>query len=388
MLQAETQKTTKSAHVLGQSWAAKETAKTVGRLAAAMVGAALVSMLIIGSFAGALHRPTPHGLPVAVVAPPPVPDRVAGALAKRMPGAFHVSGYQSEGAAREAVLSRKVDGALVVGNTGDRLLVAGAEGPVTVAAVTAAGQAVAASAGQHLVVDDLRPLPAGNPGGSSQVYLLIALSLPSIAFGAALARTVGAKLRAPARLASLVAFALLVAFVSVSMVDGVIGALAGAPFSLFDLAALCAFAIAAASAGVVRLLGLPFVAPLALLLVIVGTPAGGGPYGAAFVSPWYAHLGSALPAGAMLPAVRDVLYFHGHALGGPLLVLSLWAGLAALVQWLPALLHRPASRPAVPAAHEEGRAAPVSSPRSEAPHELVTLAVQHTGELPTRQPCY
>jgi hypothetical protein len=316
-----------------------------------------------------------------------VPDQVAGVLAKRLPGAFDVSGYQSEAAARKAVLTRGVDGALVVSHAGDRLLVAGAEGPAAVDAVTSAAKAVAASTGQHLVVDDLRPLPPGNPGGSTQVFLFVALAVPGIVFGGLLARLFGAKLRAPARLVALVAYALLVGLVAVWLVDGLLGALTGALFGLFGLSVLCAFAVAAACAGGVRLFGWLFAPLLTALVVIVGEPAAGGPYGAAFVSPWYAHLGLVLPAGAMLPAVQDVLYFHGDALGGPLLVLSLWAGVAALVQFLPPLVHRPAGGPATGAPRVGNRAIPVSSPRSGDLHQPVALAVQDNGTLADLRPC-
>jgi hypothetical protein len=352
-----------------------ETTKTVGRLVAAMIGATLVSMFIVGSFAGALHQPRPHELPVAVVAPSSTTEHVADALAEHMHGAFRVTGYQSEAAARKAVLTGSEDGALIIGSTQDHLLVAGAQGALTVNAVTTAAQAVATSAGQHVTVTDVRPLPAGNPGGDVQLFLLLALALPSIAFGAALSGALGAKLRAPTRLGVLAAYAVIVGAGSVLVVNGIVGALVGAPLALLGLAALCAFAIAAACAGAVRLMGLSAAPLLALLIVVVGEPAAGGPYGSAFVTPWYAHLGSALPAGAMLPAVRDVLYFNGNALGGPLLVLSLWAGLGALCQWLPPIRHERVNRRAK-ALHTADSDSSATR-RSAEEQQLVTFAAAH-----------
>jgi len=247
--------------------------------------------------------------------------------------------------------------------------------------VTQAAETVAASARQKVGVEDLRPLPAGNPGGDAQLFLFLALALPSIAFGAGFAGTLGTKLPAPARLGALAAYALLAGFASVVVVDGVVGALVGAPFALFGLAVLCAFAIATASSGVARVLGLPFAPLLALLIVVVGEPAAGGPYGAAFVSPWYADLGRALPPGAMLPAVRDIVYFGGNAVGGPLLVLSLWAAAAAAVNFLPSLRRRPATRNAA-AAPRRDRAASDGLTADEAPRALVPLATHQAG-IPT-----
>ena len=62
-----------------------------------------------------------------------------------------------------------------------------------------------------------------------------------------------------------------------------------------------------------------------------------GLIGATFVAAWYARFGAGLPAGAALPAIRSIVYFDGNALAGPLLVLSLWAGIAAVVFGLPRL---------------------------------------------------
>jgi hypothetical protein len=118
--------------------------------------------------------------------------------------------------------------------------------------------------------------------------------------------------------------------------DGIVGALPGAPAALFGIGALTAFAISSACHAAVRLAGPPLAVLLVLLFIPVGVPAAGGPFGSAFVTSWYAHLGNALPAGAALPAVRDVVSFDGHALAAPLLVLCLWAGISAVLSALPA----------------------------------------------------
>ncbi|HEX8009271.1 MAG TPA: hypothetical protein VF482_22915 [Trebonia sp.] len=99
--------------------------------------------------------------------------------------------------------------------------------------------------------------------------------------------------------------------------------------------ALTAFAVSSAFSAGWKLIGPPLTALIALLIVPVGVPAAGGPIGPVFVTSWYAHLGAALPAGATLSAVRDVVSFNGHALAGPLLTLCLWAGIAAIVLVLP-----------------------------------------------------
>ena len=291
------------------------------RIVAAAAGMTVVSMLIVGSFTGALHRPVPHGLPVGVVGPQAAAHELGVALGEHAPGAFTVARYGSEAAARRAILDRAADAALLPGPGPERLLVAGAAGAFTKDAVTSVFGATAARSGQHLVIKDLRPLPPGDPDGICQLFLFIGLALPSIGFGIALASVIGRRLPAAARLAALAGYAIVVALAAAWVTDGIIGALAGAPLGLIGIAALTAFAIAAACAAAVRLAGVPLAALLALLIVPVGIPAAGGPFGAAFVTRWYGDLGSALPAGAMMPAVRNIIYFGGSALNGPLLVL-------------------------------------------------------------------
>lgn len=315
--------------------------RTIIKIAGAASGMTLASMLIVGSFAGALHQPSPHRLPVAVVAPAGVTGRLSAALRQQAAGAFDVKRYRSEHAARQAILNRDVDAALVPGPVRQRLLMAGAAGRFVTGAVTATFQAEAAAAGQQLSVQDIRPLPPGDENRISPLFFFIGLALPSI--GIVLAGAIGAQLGAVGRLSALAGFAILAGAAAAWVADGMVGALTGAPFGLAGFGALTAFAIAAACAAAWRLAGPPLAVLTALLLVPVGVPAAGGPFGASFVTSWYAHLGSALPAGAALPGICNIVYFDSNALFGPLLVLCLWAGIAAAplaLPRLPLLSHR------------------------------------------------
>lgn len=332
-------------------------ANTVVRAGAAAAALTLVSMLFIGSFLGALHDPAPHGLPVGVAGPPAVAREVDAAFAQRLPGAFTVSAYPSVAAADKAIADRDADAVLVPGPPGQRLLIAGAAGRFVTDAVTTAFTAEAAASGQQLTVTDIRPAPQGDPNAITGLFFFIGIALPSAAFGIALAVLLARGSPDPAprrnpgwltRLAALACFSALTGAAATWVSDGIVGALPGAPAALFGIGALTAFAISSACHAAVRLAGPPLAALLVLLFIPVGVPAAGGPFGSAFVTSWYAHLGNALPAGAALPAIRDVVSFDGHALAAPLLVLCLWAGISAVLSVLPA-----PRRP--------GRAAPASA---------------------------
>jgi hypothetical protein len=118
--------------------------RTIIKTTGAATGMTLASMLIVGSFAGALHQPAPHWLPVAVVAPAGQAGGLSAALGWQAPGAFDVQRYRTEHAAREAILNRDVDAALVPGPAQQRLLMAGAAGRFVSGAVTVTFRAEAA----------------------------------------------------------------------------------------------------------------------------------------------------------------------------------------------------------------------------------------------------
>lgn len=327
--------------------------RTTVKIAMSAVGATLAGMLFVGVFVGALHQPAPRQVPVGVAGPAAAARQVGADLARHSPGAFTVTAYPDAAAARQAIDDRDVDAALVPGPGGPQLLVAGAAGPFATQAVTGAFQAEAAAAGQHLTVTDIRPLPPGDPTGIAPLFVFLGLALPGAVFGIMLAGVVGKRLNGPAKLASLAGFAILTALAATWITDGMTGALPGNPAGLIGIVALTAFAVSTAYTAAYRLAGLPLAVALLLLFVPVGISAAGGVLGPAFITSWYAQLGSGLPASAAMPAIRDVVSFGGHALAGPLLVLCLWAGMSAIVLALP--------RPRLPRRPRSGHA-PAAGP--------------------------
>src|SRR5260370_22545165 len=118
--------------------------------------------------------------------------------------------------------------------------------PVRHQAVTGAFQAEAAAAGQHLTVTDIRPLPPGDQTRIAPPFAFLGLALPGAVFGIMLAGVVGKRLNGPAKLASLVGFAILTALAATWITDGMTGALPGNPAGLIGIVALTAFAVSTA----------------------------------------------------------------------------------------------------------------------------------------------
>lgn len=317
-------------------------------------GATLISVFFIASFIGALHSPGPRGVPVGIVGPPAAASTLGAALNRQAPGGFNAVSYPTRAAARGAVLDRSVDAAVVPGRRAELLQVASAAGPPVTAATIKYAHAAAHAAGLRLLIRDIRPLPPSDPEGLSQVFFIVALLAPSLVFGNLLVTKVARDLHPAWQLAGIGVYAAIVAGAATAIADPGIGALTGAPWGLFGIGTLLAFAAAVISAAASRwAAGLGYLV-IFLLLIPVGIAASGTTLGPNMITAWYADLGKALPAGSALPAVQNAVYFNGNAITTPLLILSAWALAGILAMMMAALLHPPlpgqAQQPGQPAA--------------------------------------
>ena len=85
--------------------------------------------------------------------------------------------------------------------------------------------------------------------------------------------------------------------------------------------------------------GLPGTGLAALALIFVGNAISGGSIPIAFLPDAFRQIAPWLPNAAIVRGARDVVYFHGHDLGHPLLVLCLWPAVALLLLAAVDLLH-------------------------------------------------
>jgi hypothetical protein len=305
------------------------------------VGVTVASAIFITAFIGGLHDPGPRSVPVGLVGSPAQASTVSTALGRQAPGDFTITRYPSVAAARSAIGDRSIDAALVPGPTVQHLLVASAVSASETTAITKAFAAGAAHARVPLVVQDIRPLHSGDPDGLSMLFFVVALLAPSLAFGFQIVSSIGTRLNEFWHLGIIVVYALIVAAVALAIADAGIGALTGAPWAIYGVGVLLAFTAAAVAGAAVRWAGrLAFIVVL-LLFVPIGISSSGSTLGPRMITPWWADLGRALLPGATQTTVRNVTYFNGNAITGPLLVLSGWALAAIIALVLAVLLHPP-----------------------------------------------
>lgn len=302
--------------------------KDIRKAAGMLLAVALLTALFAGSFIGAMHKPRPHEVPVGVVAPEQAVAQIQSALDANADGAFDLTAYATETDAREALDGRDVDAVLIPGQ--GALLTASASGAAGAAIITKVFTTAAQAQGTTLTVTDVRPLSAEDPSGSAMFFYLMSVLIPSL--GGALVLTVGTRLRRSGLVTALTGVALVVGAVAVAVADAGTGVLPGAPARLYAVSVLASAAIAFSVSGLARLRGVAAGGLAALLFFPVGIPSSGGPVGPRYIPEWYAAVGSVLPPGATVEAVRNAVYFDGAALTRPTIVLACWivAGLVLL----------------------------------------------------------
>ena len=132
------------------------------------------------------------------------------------------------------------------------------------------------------------------------------------------------------RLAALMVLAVGAGLLTALVTNIIVGAFSGHFLAIGGVATLVVLAMALPITAFQVLLGLPGAAVGLLVFVVAGSPAsGGGTAPQMLPDPWRA-VSQALPPGAAVTAVRDVVYFNGYGAAPALFTLGAYAVLGAL----------------------------------------------------------
>ncbi|MFK4228104.1 DUF3533 domain-containing protein [Streptomyces sp. NPDC019890] len=310
-----------------------------------VVGVLALQLGFVLSYIGAFHAPTPHRIPVAVVAPAQAADRVVDQLNSMKGDTVEAHTVGSEGQARAQILDRTVDAAVIVNPKGttDTLLVASAGGPAVSSTAAQIAQSVEQAQKRQITVSDIRPPAASDGRGMSSFYLVLGWIVGGYLAAAILGMAGGARPanlhRTLIRLGTLAVYGVLSGLGGAIIADPVLGALTGHFAALWALGSLVVFAAAATTVAFQVLWGILGIGVTIVLFVVLGNPSAGGAYPAALLPPFWRAIGDWLPPGAGTTAVRNTIYFSGHALTQPLWVLGLYAALGALLAVVASALH-------------------------------------------------
>jgi hypothetical protein len=313
---------------------------------AVILGNAAFAAIFVTVVLSGFHQPTPHQLPVGVVASAPAAQTLEHRLDARLPGAFEIRPLADVARARAELRHGDIDGAVVLAPQRIDLLTAEAGGTAPTQAITGAVTSLAGKTGRQLSVTDVVPPSRGDSEGLSSFFLLLCTLIPSLATGIATGHALRHGRLAP-RLGVLVAVAGIVGLAAAGLADGISDL--GHYWALAGIIGLFSLAISAPMAALGHIK--PHLGALCVLaFLVVGLPASGGPAGlAAFGPSFLRSLTSGLPLSAGAEAVRATVYFQAAHTTGHVLVLAAYAltGVAVLCL-LTMVLGRRSGRPGRP----------------------------------------
>lgn len=330
----------------------RELAEAVtGRAALLVLGVLALQLAFIASYIGAFHNPSPHRVPIAVVAPEQSQQDIERRLNGLDGDPLDVTVTTTDRATAEQRLrDRKIDGAYVVDPSGqtDTLLVASGAGSSIGQALEGVFDRVQESQRRELRTEDVVPANAGDGRGLSAFYLVIGWCVGGYLCAAVLAMSYGARPstinRALIRLGVVAVYSLVAGLGGVLIAGPLLDALPGSVLGLGALGALTVFAVGAVTLALQSLAGTVGIGLTILLVVVLGNPSAGGAYGVTLLPTFWREIGPFLPTGASTWSTRSLAYFDGVAMGGPLLVLGVWAVVGVGLTLLFTLRHRRLAR--------------------------------------------
>lgn len=298
------------------------------------IGGAIVALIFesifVLSYVGALHKPEPHDVPLAIVAPEAIANPLIQQIAAQTGDAFDPRVLSGPDELRRQLEEREIYGGVEISQTGLRLVVADAAGPAAARALETFAQGLAAAQNVPLTVEHVHQLPEGDPNGLTSTYLMIAWVFggyfSAIVIGLLRGPTFANRQRALLRIGLLALFALASGFLGSLIVGPWLDALPDDNFLTISLAgALLVFAVAMMTSALQLLLGLVGTGISLLAFVLIGNPASGGIMPREFLPTFWREVGPWLPNWAGSEIIRSIAYFDGNAIGRPILVLAVYA---------------------------------------------------------------
>jgi hypothetical protein len=316
------------------------------QLRRALVSMALPVFFAIGfslCFISALHAPVPHGARVAVAGPAAGTAPLRAGLARAAGPAFDVQAAPTAAAAAGEVRNQDLYGAYVPpapGQPGATVIVSDASGLAVANAVESLFQAVAARQGAHLLVRDVRPLPAGDTAGTTLFFFFIVCTLAGVLVVAATGLAAPAlrpQYRWPLFLANAVAAPVL-AYLLAGLGLGAISGSAGVIVALLGMGALYAVIVTTVARGLQDILGQAAFLALLAVFVMLNVPSSGGVFAGVMLPTFWHELNRVWIGAPAFDSFRGIIYFGGQGVCTDVLKLLGWLAVGVVLLALPVVL--------------------------------------------------
>ena len=226
-----------------------------------VIAVLLIQAGFVLSYVGAFHDPSPHRVPIAVLAPAEISGHLVSELNAIHGHPLHAAAVADESIGRTLLRHGSTSGLLIINPRAktDALLVAGGGGTATATAVQDLIARTEAAQRRHAMVTDAVPAQPGDARGLSGFYLvvgwLVGGYLVAALLGIATRPRPATTRRAIIRLIVLVPYAILSGLAGAIIVGPVLGALTGHLIAISALGALIVYCAATVTMGFQVLLG-------------------------------------------------------------------------------------------------------------------------------------
>jgi hypothetical protein len=183
---------------------------------------------------------------------------------------------------------------------------------------------ISTTSGRPLIVQDVAPLPASDSTGATTFSAILGLIIAGLA-GTSLVYTFTRHRGEAVRILATFVLAVCAGFLTAVITNFVVAAYPGHFFAVWGVATLFLLAIGMPIAAMQVLFGVAGGAIGWVLFFVIGNPASGGSSAPELLPSFWRALSQALPPGAAVTSLRDVVYFHGHGSTRALIVLALYA---------------------------------------------------------------
>ncbi|TXS17070.1 MULTISPECIES: hypothetical protein [unclassified Streptomyces] len=306
----------------GPSSASGSTAGALRHVLSHLVTPLLMCVGMGLAYLGAFHAPAPHDLRVDVVGSGASAQVLAQTLQDKGDGALSVRTVADRDIAANHLRTQQSYGAYVPGSKPE-LMVATASSDTSATVVQKIFTEVAAGQGAPLPVTDVEPTADGDPTGQGIFFLLVAVSIGSYASVAVIGGA-GAVLALRIRAGLAIGTSLVVSAIGAAFAGPVFGLVDHGLGGLWAMAWLYSAGILLIGVGLHTFLKRWTTLGVMLLFVMLNFTSSGGIFRPELQPGFFGALHSFWNGAGFVEGVRSHVYFGGHALGGHLLVLSLW----------------------------------------------------------------
>ncbi|HKH07417.1 MAG TPA: hypothetical protein VKA62_00605 [Agromyces sp.] len=311
----------------------------IGRVLGISLALAAVVAVIVLAFAWPAVTAEPNDLPVAIAGPAEAVSAAEAAVDEQSAGAIAFSEVDDRDAAVEAIETREVYGAIVLGQEPEVLTSSASSLPVAQLLGSVAGQleegvnaqaaaaaeaAGASAAPPHIdvPVTDVVPLAETDPRGTGLTAALFPLVLGGMLGGIAISLSIIGALR---RVFAVVVYSAVGGLTLAAIMQLWFGSLQGDYWLNSAAIALALAAIAAPITGFAALMGRAGIAVGAVIMILFANPISAAAIPKEFLLVPWGEVGQWFPPGAAATLMRELSYFPAADTTFPWLVLAAWA---------------------------------------------------------------